>query len=400
MKIAVVVNLSKEKAISCAKEIAILFLGENADVVMLSECKPFYKGINISYVDTIDELFGCCDAAVTAGGDGTIIHAAKYAAVNNVPLIGVNVGRLGFAADLEPDDIGRLKKLVNKEYTTEKRILLDVEVNKDGETKHYLAVNDAVIARGQFSKIIDINLYLDDEWIAKYRADGLLFATPTGSTAYSLSAGGPIVAPQTDCIIATPVCPHSLHSRSVLFDGSASLAVTVQIPADCCCLLTVDGEKNVDILSEDTVKIKKSELCLELISEQSIETQDDLLNCLKRDGYKATQATISRDIKDLRLVKALDSDGKYRYMSPAKNQNEKKSSLKSMFSTAVNSIDAAQNIVVIRTMVGMAQAVCTSLDSLDHSEIVGTIAGDDTIFVACRTVNDAVNLTEKLKKLL
>ena len=136
---------------------------------------------------------------------------------------------------------------------------------------------------------------------------------------------------------------------------------------------------------------------LELISEQSIETQDDLLNCLKRDGYKATQATISRDIKDLRLVKALDSDGKYRYMSPAKNQNEKKSSLKSMFSTAVNSIDAAQNIVVIRTM---AQAVCTSLDSLDHSEIVGTIAGDDTIFVACRTVNDAVNLTEELKKLL
>lgn len=266
MKIAVIVNLSKEKAISCAKEIAILFLGENAEVVMLSECKPFYKGINIGYVDTIDELFAACDAAVTAGGDGTIIHAAKYAAVNNVPLIGVNVGRLGFAADLEPDDILRLKKLVSKEYTTEKRILLDVEVNKSGKTKHYLAVNDAVIARGQFSKILDINLYLDDEWIAKYRADGLLFATPTGSTAYSLSAGGPIVAPQTDCIIATPVCPHSLHSRSVLFDGSASLAVTVQIPADCCCLLTIDGEKNVDIQSEDTVKIRKSELYLELIS--------------------------------------------------------------------------------------------------------------------------------------
>ena len=190
MKIAVVVNLSKEKAISCAKEIAILFLGENADVVMLSECKPFYKGINISYVYTIDELFGCCDAAVTAGGDGTIIHAAKYAAVNNVPLIGVNVGRLGFAADLEPDDIGRLKKLVNKEYTTEKRILLDVEVNKDGETKHYLAVNDAVIARGQFSKIIDINLYLDDEWIAfcyPYRFNGLF---SFGRRSYSCTADG------------------------------------------------------------------------------------------------------------------------------------------------------------------------------------------------------------------
>lgn len=266
MKIAVVVNLSKERAISCAKEIAMLFLEENAEVLMLGECKPYYNGINVTYKDTIDELFASCDAAVTAGGDGTIIHAAKYAAVNDVPLIGVNVGRLGFAADLEPDDIGRLKKLVSGEYTTEKRILLDVEVNKGGKTKHYLAVNDAVIARGQFSKIIDIDLYLDDEWIAKYRADGLLFSTPTGSTAYSLSAGGPIVAPQTDCIIATPVCPHSLHSRSVLFDGSACLAVTVQIPADCCCLLTVDGEKNVDILSEDTVKITKSKLSLELIS--------------------------------------------------------------------------------------------------------------------------------------
>ena len=135
---------------------------------------------------------------------------------------------------------------------------------------------------------------------------------------------------------------------------------------------------------------------LELISKQSIETQDDLLSCLRRDGYKATQATISRDIKDLRLVKALGADGKYRYMSPEKKDNDKKSSLKSMFSTAVISIDTAQNIVVIRTMTGMAQAVCTSLDSLEHTEIVGTIAGDDTIFVACRTVKDAENLTEEL----
>ncbi len=139
---------------------------------------------------------------------------------------------------------------------------------------------------------------------------------------------------------------------------------------------------------------------LELISEQSIETQDELLNCLRRDGYKATQATISRDIKDLRLVKALSADGKYRYMSPTKNQSEKKSSFKSLFSSAVISIDEAQNIAVIRTMVGMAQAVCTSLDSLDHSEIVGTIAGDDTIFVACRTAEAAKNLIEQLRELL
>ncbi len=266
MRIAVIVNLSKEAAISCAKEIAILLLGENCDVLMHSECSRYYKGIHITYTDTIEELFESCDIAVTAGGDGTIIHAAKYAAKAKVPLIGVNVGRLGFAADLEPDQIHRLKELVSGKFKTEKRILLDVEVQKNGHSKHYLAVNDAIVARGQLSKVIDLSLSLNGEWIAKYRADGLLFSTPTGSTAYSLSAGGPILAPQMDCILATPVCPHSLFSRSVLFDGSSVLSVSVKIPTECCCVLTIDGEKNVDILSEDTVTIRKSELVLELIT--------------------------------------------------------------------------------------------------------------------------------------
>ncbi|MEE1061175.1 MAG: NAD(+)/NADH kinase [Ruminococcus sp.] len=266
MRIAVIVNLSKESAISCAKEIAILLLGENCDVLMHSECSQYYKGIHITYTDTIEQLFESCDIAVTTGGDGTIIHAAKYAARANVPLIGVNVGRLGFAADLEPDQIHRLKELVSGKFKTEKRILLDVEVQKNGVSKHYLAVNDAIVARGQLSKVIDLSLSLNGEWIAKYRADGLLFSTPTGSTAYSLSAGGPILAPQMDCILCTPVCPHSLFSRSVLFDGSSELSVSVKIPAECCCVLTIDGEKNVDILSEDTVTIRKSELVLELIT--------------------------------------------------------------------------------------------------------------------------------------
>lgn len=266
MKIAVVVNCSKPHAISCAKEIAILLLGENAEVLMLSELQPYYKGIQITFVDEIEQLFSECDIAVTVGGDGTIIHAAKYAARENVPLIGVNVGRLGFAADLEPDEIERLKNLVYNKYKTEKRILLDVEVIKNGSSKHYLAVNDAIVARGQLSKIIDIHLSLNGELISKYRADGLLFSTPTGSTAYSLSAGGPILAPQMECILATPVCPHSLYSRSVLFSGDSELSVNVKIPADCCCVLTIDGEKNVDILADDKVVIRKSELYLELIS--------------------------------------------------------------------------------------------------------------------------------------
>lgn len=266
MKTAVVVNLSKEEAISCAGEISLLMLSNNADVFMLSECAPFYKGVKVSYTDTIEELFRICDIAITVGGDGTIIHAAKYAARFDKPLIGVNVGRLGFAADIEIDGISELTRILDGNYSVEERVLFDVEVIKNGVSKNYLAVNDAVIARGQLSKIIDLQITLDDEEIAKYRADGLLFSTPTGSTAYSLSAGGPIIAPQLDCILMTPVCPHSLFSRSVIFEGNSVLTVSVKIPCECCCVLTIDGEKNVDILADDIVKIKKSDLKLKFVS--------------------------------------------------------------------------------------------------------------------------------------
>ncbi|MGN1432680.1 MAG: NAD(+)/NADH kinase, partial [Ruminococcus sp.] len=175
MKTAVVVNLSKEEAISCAGEISLLMLSNNAEVFMLTECAPFYKGVKISYTDTIEELFRICDIAITVGGDGTIIHAAKYAASFDKPLIGVNVGRLGFAADIEIDGISELTRILKGDYSVEERILFDVEVIKNGVSKNYLAVNDAVIARGQLSKIIDLQVTLDDEEIAKYRADGLLF---------------------------------------------------------------------------------------------------------------------------------------------------------------------------------------------------------------------------------
>lgn len=139
---------------------------------------------------------------------------------------------------------------------------------------------------------------------------------------------------------------------------------------------------------------------LEIIGEYPIETQDELLTRLKADGYKATQATISRDIKDLRLVKTLGSDGKYRYVSASKNSTDFRSNFSTLFSSSVVSIALAQNIVVIKTLSGMAQAVCAALDSIDYKAVVGTIAGDDTIFIACRSAELAVSLTEELKKLI
>lgn len=144
------------------------------------------------------------------------------------------------------------------------------------------------------------------------------------------------------------------------------------------------------------MKSGRHEKILSIISEYSIETQDELLKKLKEAGYKATQATISRDIKELRLVKTLGSDGKYRY-SAVSNGTDMRSTFASLFSGSVVSVDSAQNLVVIKTLGGMASALCAALDSMDNTVVVGTIAGDDTIFIACRSAESAVNLCDTLK---
>ena len=137
---------------------------------------------------------------------------------------------------------------------------------------------------------------------------------------------------------------------------------------------------------------------LEIISEYPVETQDEIIIRLREAGYKATQATISRDIKDLRLVKTLGNDGKYRY-TPAQNRNaDLRSSFAQLFSNSVTTVDSAQNLVVIKTLSGMANAVCAAMDSTENAVIIGTIAGDDTIFVACRSTENAAELAENLKQ--
>ena len=125
-----------------------------------------------------------------------------------------------------------------------------------------------------------------------------------------------------------------------------------------------------------------------------------MLTRLREEGFKATQATISRDIKDLRLVKTLGSDGKYRYVSASRSSTDIRTNFSNLFSTSVNSIDVAQNLIVLKNLSGMTQAVCAALDSADYPSVVGTIAGDDTLFIACRTADLAVSLTEELKKLI
>ena len=144
--------------------------------------------------------------------------------------------------------------------------MLDVTITRsDGNKENYLAVNDATVARGSLSRIIDVSVSLDNSPISEYHADGILFSTPTGSTAYALSAGGPVIYPEMECILLTPICPHSLISRSVVFDGGSVLNTTVKIRDNTPAVLSIDGERNIEINPDDVITIKKSEKYLKLI---------------------------------------------------------------------------------------------------------------------------------------
>ena len=148
------------------------------------------------------------------------------------------------------------------------------------------------------------------------------------------------------------------------------------------------------------MKLRRHEAIIDLVNNQDINTQEELMENLQKQGFKVTQATVSRDIKELRIFKALGKDGKYRYSTGGRNALDKTSGFESLFASSVEEVDSAENIVVIKTMTGRAQAVCMSLDNIDFENIVGTIAGDDTIFVLCRNLKATEEMLNKFRKLI
>lgn len=207
-----------------------------------------------------DALLSACDAAIALGGDGTIIHCAKRAAAFGKAVLGINCGRLGFMAGLETDEYAKLNALINGEYDTDYRMMLDIEVTDGDKTTHYSALNEAVIARDALTRMIEIEVSNHNVPMPLYQADGLIVSTPTGSTAYSLSAGGPVVDPALNCLLLTPICPHSLHTRPYIFNDNARLSITPRWREDGPrVFLTVDGEEAVAIPRGARVEMTRSE---------------------------------------------------------------------------------------------------------------------------------------------
>ena len=206
------------------------------------------------------------DMVVCFGGDGTILHMAKAATRHNLPVLGVNIGTMGFMAELESGELSALSRLASGEYTIDKRMMLDVSVMQ-GErvVYHDLCLNDAVITKGAIARVVHLAVSCDGVQAMEYGGDGIIVATPTGSTAYSLSAGGPVVEPEANNILLTPICAHDMVSRCMVASENRVITVEVTRNARRNAYLSVDGGRAWKMSIGDKAVIHKSELATRLV---------------------------------------------------------------------------------------------------------------------------------------
>ena len=207
-----------------------------------------------------------CDVAIAIGGDGTTLNVAKKAARYSKKVLGINAGRLGFMSGLEHDELDLLKNVVDGNYEIDERLMLEADIVKNGSVLSvHQCLNDAVISRGNFARLIDINITCSGRNVSNMRADGVIVSTPTGSTAYSMAAGGPVVSPQADCILITPICPHSLMDRSIIFSTDKELVIRAYNDKLNQPILTVDGEDAITLDRDSEVRVRVSDTKAKLI---------------------------------------------------------------------------------------------------------------------------------------
>lgn len=217
--------------------------------------------------DIADALKGA-DAAIVLGGDGTILACASQAAELNVPILGINLGTLGFLAEVEKTEADfAVDKLLAGDYRIEERLMLEASVIRNGSVvKKQTALNDFVVSCSSFRRIIATDVYVGDSFVGRYDGDGLIFATPTGSTGYNLSAGGPIIdTVLNDVAVITPICPHTSFSTSIIVPADKTIKVCLRDNFSRKSMLTTDGQQGFEIDSEDVIEIRASERKTSLI---------------------------------------------------------------------------------------------------------------------------------------
>jgi len=214
----------------------------------------------------LDKEITNADMLICFGGDGTILHMAKTATRNNIPILGVNIGTMGFMAELESSELQELACLATGDYTVEERMMLDVSVYRDRDIIfHDICLNDVVITKGTVARIVHLAVCCDGVQAMECGGDGMIVATPTGSTAYNLSAGGPIVEPEANSIMITPICPHDVASRCIVASDKREITVTLTRNSRRNAYLSSDGGKTFRMNMGDVATIRKSKLTTKLV---------------------------------------------------------------------------------------------------------------------------------------
>ena len=258
-------NLDKHNALECTELVVKKLNKYGIQSMMDIRYETLFEINLIEYAD-FDDAIRKADLVIAIGGDGTILHCAKHAVTYDKPLLGINVGRLGFMAGLEMSELSLLKNLVDKSYKIEERMLLKCLHYSQDKIYEYLALNDVVVSNGALSRIIDLDVNCEGKHIISYRADGIIFSTPTGSTAYALSAGGPIIEPSLNSISLTPICPHSLVARTIIFSYEKTITVCGAKLNRHPIYITIDGQQGEKLEQADKIEIMCSPKTVKLIS--------------------------------------------------------------------------------------------------------------------------------------
>lgn len=254
MKALIIFNLSKSGAAALSANIA--------DILRRAGITPCVFGKNAIYAEKVGAEIvdspAACNYIITVGGDGTILRWGKVAADYDIPLLGVNLGRLGFMASVETEEIGKIPELLSGEHHISRRMMLNVELVRDGKTVLCeRALNDVTASRSSRSKLPEFVVSCGETEVSRVRADGIILSTPTGSTAYSLSAGGPILSPDLECVEFTALCPHTLFNRPMIFSDKQTIYARVFNYHNSKATFSVDGGKAIPFNENDVLKLTR-----------------------------------------------------------------------------------------------------------------------------------------------
>lgn len=263
-------NLRKESARAILPAVCEQLHGEDVQLILPNQLRSSTHELHdevmaLDYMET-SEAVRLADAAVVLGGDGTMLRIARAAAQNELPLLGINVGHVGFMTELEPAELGEMRGLLDGKYSIDSRMMLHVAVERHGCVVYENdALNDIVIAKGTAFRVVRVGISADGEEVTRFNGDGVIAATPTGSTAYGLSAGGPVIEPSAENLAVIPICAHALAAKSFVFAPERTLAITARCEGGSEVFISADGGQGFAVRPDDRVLITRSALRTRLI---------------------------------------------------------------------------------------------------------------------------------------